>query len=317
MIFYRSVAGVGHLSVVDTIAPYDGDVVAAMKENPDEPIVLDVVSGGGDVMAAQALRAELVKRVEDGQTVTIHTRGVVASAAAFLCAVSGAHVIAHAGTRFMIHPVSGVAVGTAEEMEKAKNAMAALDASIKDFYRSRLKADDAWLDKAYAAETWISPEEALKVGLIDEFAPDLAKDIEEEKTAAAAAKKATAAKVADARLSARNELMERLNDSVLSSIASVRGQLERIENAMTGVTDRMSSMDAYLTLLNASNSTLDKKVEKLGTDVHAALDHAAEKVNQLDAAIGTIGQNLGTGDLFIARDEMRGEGAAFKPSSRF
>lgn len=131
------------------------------------PIDLWVSSPGGSLDAAMAMRAMLEAY---GAPITIHTAGIVASAATLLLCISGARVIAERGSVFMLHQARMKNEGDARDMRKAAEVLDVCDDEIMQVYGIRLKCGDDELRDRMAAETWLRSSDALSLGLVDEIA---------------------------------------------------------------------------------------------------------------------------------------------------
>ena len=130
------------------------------------PIELWVSSPGGSLDAAMTMRAMLSEYTGE---IAIHTAGRVASAATLLLCVPQARVIAHRGSIFMIHKAGMVSEGNADEMRKSADILDVCDDEIMKIYQLRLKCGEDEIRDMMRAETWMRPEEAQAVGLIDEI----------------------------------------------------------------------------------------------------------------------------------------------------
>lgn len=131
------------------------------------PIDLWVSSPGGSLDAAMAMRAMLEAY---GAPITIHTAGIVASAATLLLCIPGARVIAERGSVFMLHQARMKNEGDARDMRKAAEVLDVCDDEIMQVYGIRLKCGDDELRDRMAAETWLRSSDALSLGLVDEIA---------------------------------------------------------------------------------------------------------------------------------------------------
>lgn len=131
------------------------------------PIDLWVSSPGGSLDAAMAMRAMLESYVA---SITIHTAGIVASAATLLLCIPGARVIAERGSVFMLHQARMKSEGDARDMRKAAEVLDVCDDEIMQVYGIRLKCGDDELRDRMAAETWLRSSDALSLGLVDEIA---------------------------------------------------------------------------------------------------------------------------------------------------
>lgn len=289
MILAKNNDGLLSVAVMGEINPCDEESIAQIRgDEKVKDVVLDVASGGGDVQTALAFRAELVKKIEAGASVTIHARGVVASAACVLCAVSGAKVIAHAGAQFMMHPVSGVSVGNAEEMEKSANAMRAIDDSLKDIYASRITGiSREELDAMYDAETWINPEHAKDIGLVDELAEDYTK-------ARAAIDEEIEKRTEDGVRRYQNSTAQRLAETQNNAIAGLVNQLAELKSQQKVYLDCVESLKATLPALlqdaqQGASAQIIQKQEEILSAVKANQANNAELSKHVSRLAGDIG----------------------------
>ena len=139
------------------------DVRAAITAAKNKPLKLRLNSYGGDAMAAKEIYAALAGYAGG---VEIIVESIAASAASTI-AMAGACRM-HSGALMMLHCASTQTEGNAEDHEKAVKMLDAVDRSIAQIYADKSgKALDevlAWM----SAETWLTAEEALAYGLIDE-----------------------------------------------------------------------------------------------------------------------------------------------------
>lgn len=133
-------------------------------------ISLRINSPGGDVFAARAMSQAM--REHDGK-VTAHIDGYAASAAS-LVAVSADRRIAAPGSMIMIHKAWTLAIGNSDDMLATADLLDKIDAMLADTYAARAGgAPDEWA-AMMAAETWLTAQEALDLGLINELADEAA-----------------------------------------------------------------------------------------------------------------------------------------------
>lgn len=289
MILVKNSGGQVSVAVMGEINPYDEESIAQIREDGNvQDVVLDVASGGGDVQTALAFRAELVKKSENGTPVTIHARGVVASAACVLCSIPGAKVIAHAGAQFMMHPVSGVSIGDANAMEKSANAMRAIDESLKDIYAARLTGiSREELDAMYNAETWLSPERAKEVGLVDELADDYinARNAMEEEIEK---------RTEDGIRCYQNSVVQRVADVQNNAIASMTNQVTELKNQLKVCLDAFESFKSHLPVLiqdaqKDANAASVQKQDEILAAVKANQANNSELIKQVSTLAGDMG----------------------------
>lgn len=132
-------------------------------------VTLHVNSAGGDVFAALAIYNAL-KSYQGNVTVSID--GLAASAAS-LIAMGGSRVTMASNALMMIHlPSAGLAgYFDTKDLSKLQEQLAAVEQSLIAVYSTRISEADA--RRMMQAETWLSAQEALDIGLIDEITDDV------------------------------------------------------------------------------------------------------------------------------------------------
>ena len=100
--------------------------------------------------------------------VTVYVDGLAASAASVV-AMAGDKIVMNRGSQMMIHDASGGAYGDAELMDEVSAILHKLSDSLADVYAGRTGTDRAIWRAAMKAESWYTAEEAVAVGLADEW----------------------------------------------------------------------------------------------------------------------------------------------------
>lgn len=121
---------------------------------------VEINSNGGDVFAALAMVDTLRKKKD----VVIRVKGLCASAATLLlCA--GNKVIAAQNSLFLLHAPSCMLSGqvNAAKLAEMQTTLEKIEGSLKAIYSARIK------DVDLSKETWLTADEALQLGLIDEI----------------------------------------------------------------------------------------------------------------------------------------------------
>ena len=136
----------------------------ALSKANGQPITVRVNSGGGDVFAGCDIY-NMLKTYQGDVTIEIHG----------LCA-SIASVIAMAGkckmsplAEIMIHNVSTQASGDYRDMEHTVEILKKANKTIANAYIMKAGLDEKDVKKMMDKETWLTAEEALELGLIDEI----------------------------------------------------------------------------------------------------------------------------------------------------
>lgn len=173
--------GAGYDWWSDTYGTRSKDVKAYLDAHQDEEVDIAVSSPGGYVDEGLTI----YQLIKDHGHVNVHILGMTASIATVLC-MGAKHVDMSVGSTMLIHNAStGVAVW--ESANKAK-----LDELIKDWQKQRdgLDTIDKVIASVYAQKSgktsdeilaqmekgsWLSPQQALEMGLVDEV-----RDLDEE-----------------------------------------------------------------------------------------------------------------------------------------
>jgi ATP-dependent Clp protease protease subunit len=99
--------------------------------------------------------------------VTTYIDGLAASIASVI-ALAGDKVIMAENALFMIHNASGMVVGTSDDMRDFAEKLDKVNGSIATTYTSKTKKDEKEINDLMAAETWMTADEALEMGFVDE-----------------------------------------------------------------------------------------------------------------------------------------------------
>jgi len=134
-------------------------------------------SGGGDVFAGQAIHSMLKRH---SATKTVYVDGLAASIASVI-AMAGDTIIMPTNAMMMIHKCWTIALGNADDMRKMADDMDKIDESIVAAYVGKTGLDKEDIIDLMTEETWMTAEDAMSYGFIDE--------IEESKQVAASVRK--------------------------------------------------------------------------------------------------------------------------------
>ena len=155
----------------DIAESFWGDTISA-KEVTEYLADLDVEninvyinSNGGVVDTAIAINNALRRHKAK---VTVNIDGIAASAAT-LITCAGDTVKMPKNALFMIHNPLTIAMGDSEEMRKQADVLEKYKNSIMETYLQKVNIDKEKLSELMDSESWLSAEEALKYGFIDEI----------------------------------------------------------------------------------------------------------------------------------------------------
>jgi ATP-dependent Clp protease protease subunit len=154
--------GVAADTFVKTLAGMSGDVS------------IRVNSPGGDVFGAKAM-AQAMR--EYAGSITVHVDGYAASAATFLTSVADKTIVAP-GAMLMIHKAWTIELGNADDFKATAALLEKIDGTIAETYSAaaeRRGKEPTDFNALMKAETWLTAQEALDVGLADELADDAPK----------------------------------------------------------------------------------------------------------------------------------------------
>jgi ATP-dependent Clp protease protease subunit len=135
-------------------------------------IRLRINSPGGDVFAARAMAQALR---EHPARVEVIVDGYAASAASVV-AMAGDHVAMADGAFVMIHNAWTIAMGNASDLTDTAALLTKIDQSIAETYAKRAGSTAEEMLQLMAAETWLSADEAIALGLADEALTDAPQD---------------------------------------------------------------------------------------------------------------------------------------------
>ncbi|WP_312694844.1 head maturation protease, ClpP-related [Leuconostoc pseudomesenteroides] len=139
--------------------------IASLLANgdPNEDVVLNVASGGGDVFAASEIYTML--RQYAGKVV-VNIQGLAASAASVI-SMAGDTVNISPAAQMMIHQASIVSQGNKDDLEHQANVLDGIDQSIAATYEAKTGMAQSDLLKLMSDETWLTAQNAVDKGFAD------------------------------------------------------------------------------------------------------------------------------------------------------
>ena len=148
---------------------FDDDVTpAAFKGelfSENGPVTIWINSPGGDCVAAAQIYNMLMDYPGD---VTVKVDGIAASAASVI-AMAGTRVLMSPVSTMMIHNPLTVAMGDSDEMRRAIQMLDEVKESIINAYEIKTGLSRARLSHLMDAETWMNANKALELGFCDEI----------------------------------------------------------------------------------------------------------------------------------------------------
>lgn len=295
---------IGEIMNENVWAPSDAVYLrAALDAAEGQPLAVWISSPGGSLDAALAMRAMLSAY---GGPVSIHTAGIVASAATLLLCVPGAEVVAERGSVFMVHQARMGASGDSAEMRKAADVLDACDDEIADVYEIRMKCGKDKLRDMMAAETWLRSSEALALGLVDKIADATSGGYVAEPRNPDPLPEAVSARLSpridaicsglsslsasgETRATALNSAVEKAVSGIVdASDKTVAGIVDASEHATAAIAEELKAVRAELAEARAAYADSAKK--------YSALDEALSRVYALNG--GDLGCALHDEQLF-------------------
>jgi ATP-dependent Clp protease, protease subunit len=130
---------------------------------PVPELTVRINSPGGSVFDGVAIYNALKRH---DAAITVWIDGIAASIASMI-AMAGDEVVMPENTMLMLHDPSGLVMGTASDMRAMAEALDRMKAGMVAAYRDKSGRDDAEIEGLLAAETWLSAQEAIALGLAD------------------------------------------------------------------------------------------------------------------------------------------------------
>ena len=146
---------------------FDDDVTPALFKQELEAgsgnITVWINSPGGDCVAAAQIYNMLMDYKGD---VTVKVDGIAASAASVI-AMAGTKVLMSPVSMLMIHNPATIAFGDADEMKKAIAMLSEVKESIMNAYEIKTGMDRTKISRLMDNETWMDAHKAVELGFAD------------------------------------------------------------------------------------------------------------------------------------------------------
>jgi ATP-dependent Clp endopeptidase proteolytic subunit ClpP len=126
-------------------------------------LTVRINSPGGSVFDGVAIYNALKRH---DAAITVWIDGIAASIASMI-AMAGDEVVMPENAMLMLHDPSGLVMGTASDMRAMAEALDRMKAGMVAAYREKSGRDDAEIETLMQAETWLSAQEAVALGLAD------------------------------------------------------------------------------------------------------------------------------------------------------
>lgn len=156
------------------------DVKSQIRDAPKgEVINVNINSPGGHLFAGVEIYSELIACKNP---IEIYVTGYACSAASII-AMAG-HSKISASAMLMIHNVQGAGQGDYHELEKAADTLEKMNQSVMAAYREKTGKSEDELLGMMDKETWMTADEAVDNGFIDELQKSKSKNLNPRNIAA-------------------------------------------------------------------------------------------------------------------------------------
>jgi ATP-dependent Clp protease, protease subunit len=164
---FRAQANGAEIVIYDEIGAFGIPAKAFLDElkalGPAPELTLRINSPGGSVFDGVAIYNALKRH---DAAITVWIDGIAASIASMI-AMAGDEIVMPENAVLMLHDPSGLVMGTAADMRLMAEALDKMKAGMVAAYRDKSGRDDAEIEGLMAAETWLSAQEAVDLGLAD------------------------------------------------------------------------------------------------------------------------------------------------------
>jgi ATP-dependent protease ClpP protease subunit len=164
---FRAQAGGPEIVIYDEIGAFGIPAKSFLDElkalGPIAELTVRINSPGGAVFDGVAIYNALKRH---DARVTVWIDGIAASIASMI-AMAGDEVVMPDNAMLMLHDPSGLVMGTAADMRGMAEALDKMKAGMVAAYRDKSGQDDAEIEALMVAETWLSAQEAVGLGLAD------------------------------------------------------------------------------------------------------------------------------------------------------
>ncbi len=164
---FRAQARGAEIVIYDEIGAFGIPAKSFLDElkalGPIAELTVRINSPGGSVFDGVAIYNAL-KRHE--ARVTVWIDGIAASIASMIT-MAGDEVVMPENAMLMLHDPSALVIGTAADMRGMAEALDKMKAGMVAAYRDKSGRDDTEIEALMTAETWLSAQEAVGLGLAD------------------------------------------------------------------------------------------------------------------------------------------------------
>ncbi|MFP7236005.1 head maturation protease, ClpP-related [Bacillus altitudinis] len=168
-----------------------------------QSVEVEINSGGGDVFAGSEIYSALRAYSLNGGRVTVNIVGLAASIASVIAMAGDVVRITPVG-QIMIHNASiHGASGDYRDMNHISGVLKNVNQTLANAYRLKTGKTEGELLSMFDAETWLTPEQALRHGFVDEILFD-----DQEQSGAIGARRSQVASYQTKKVAAQLNLMK-------------------------------------------------------------------------------------------------------------
>jgi ATP-dependent Clp endopeptidase proteolytic subunit ClpP len=164
---FRAQARGGEIVIYDEIGAFGIPAKAFLDElkalGSVAELTVRINSPGGSVFDGVAIYNALKRH---DAAITVWIDGIAASIASMI-AMAGDEIVMPENAMLVLHDPSGLVAGTASDMRAMAEALDRMKAGMVAAYRDKSGRDDAEIEALMQAETWLSAQEAIELGLAD------------------------------------------------------------------------------------------------------------------------------------------------------
>jgi ATP-dependent Clp endopeptidase proteolytic subunit ClpP len=164
---FRAQARAAEIVIYDEIGAFGIPAKAFLDElkaiGPVAELTVRINSPGGSVFDGVAIYNALKRH---DAAITVWIDGIAASIASMI-AMAGDEVVMPENAMLVLHNPSGLVAGTAADMRAMAEALDRMKAGMVAAYREKSGRSDAEIEALMQAETWLSAQEAVSLGLAD------------------------------------------------------------------------------------------------------------------------------------------------------
>lgn len=152
--------------ITDDTAAYICSEIRYLSKNSKEPLTLILNSPGGSISAGMAIYDTLNA---SGCEVTTVVEGMAASMAAFLatCAATKGRRFCQPNAEIMVHQPLGEVQGQASDIIIAADHINTTKRKMTKIFADSVNLEEAKIKALTDRDTWLSAEDALKMGFVD------------------------------------------------------------------------------------------------------------------------------------------------------